>query len=217
MKKKVLVIILNLLVITWLIILQSTKVSATLGNAESIVYSSDNFDGEKNYAVSLKKIMENSGKNALIFERPKSVYGINSILSNSDCTYISAKGLTDGSIITLDKNYVYYRPDDVIKGMSGNLAFLSVCYGAKTDKVSGENLCTTLMNCGYRAVIGYESQIGVEEARAFEKEFFNNWMIDKKTLTNAFCSAKDYTSSRYGSNNPVSTSVRYFGNGALKH
>ena len=53
MKRKILVISLNLLVIAWLIILQSTKVSATLGNIESLVYSDDEFDGDKNFATSL--------------------------------------------------------------------------------------------------------------------------------------------------------------------
>ena len=89
MKRKILVISLNLLVIAWLIILQSTKVSATLGNIESLVYSDDEFDGDKNFATSLKSTFTTGGLKASLWTRPTSEYGINSILSNSDCTYIS--------------------------------------------------------------------------------------------------------------------------------
>lgn len=216
-KKKIPVIVLNILVIAWLIILQSTKVSATLGNIESLVYSDDEFDDDKSFATSLKSTFATGGLKASLWTRPASEYGINSIMSNSDCTYISAQGSSDGSVIELKKNSVYYRPDNVVKGMNGNLVFLSVCYGAKTDSSSGANLCSTIVNRGYRAAIGYKAEVGVEECRAFEKEFFYNWVVEKKYLLPAFTTARDYVSSRYGSSNAVVTSAAYFGNGALKH
>ena len=208
MKRKKLVILLNILVIAWLIILQSTKVS--------LVYSDDEFDGDKSFATRLQNIFTTGGLKASLQTRPASAYGINSIMSNSDCTYISAQGSSDGSVIELKKNSVYYTPDNVAKGMNGNLVFLSVCYGAKTNS-SGANLCSTIVKRGYRAAIGYKTEVGVEECRTFEKEFFYNWIVEKKYLLPAFSTARDYVSSRYGSSNAVVTSVTYFGNGSLKH
>lgn len=217
MKRQKIVIVLNLLVIAWLIILQTTKAPDTLENVDAVVYSADFFQDEKNYAATLTNIMTDGGIKASLYERPTSVYGLNAILSNSDCTYISSMGQPDGSIIELKQYSVYYRPDDVTKDMNGNLVFLSVCYGAKTNKVSGMNLCSTLVSKGYRAAIGYKGKVGVGECREFEKDFFYNWVVEKKCIINAFTAARDYVSSKYGSNNPVPATAAFFGNVSLKH
>ncbi len=217
MKKKILVMTLNIVVIAWIVLLQSTNVSATMGNIESLVYSDDEFDGDKNFATSLKSTFATGGLKASLWTRPTSKYGINSILSNSDCTYISAQGSSDGSVIKLKNNAAYYTPDDVAKDMNGNLVFLSVCYGAKTNKVFGMNLCSTLVSKGYRAAIGYKGKVGVGECREFEKDFLYNWVVEKKCIINAFTTARDYVSSKYGSSNPVPATAAFFGNGSLKH
>lgn len=43
MKKKVLVMTLNIVMIAWIVLLQSTNVSATMGNIDSVIYSDDFF------------------------------------------------------------------------------------------------------------------------------------------------------------------------------
>lgn len=47
MKRQKIVIVLNLLVIAWLIILQTTKAPDTLENVDAVVYSADFFQDEK--------------------------------------------------------------------------------------------------------------------------------------------------------------------------
>lgn len=89
MKKKILVMTLNIVVIAWIVLLQSTNVSATMGNIDSVIYSDDFFRGDKNFANEIKSCFEGRGNKTGLNSRPTSAYGINAILTNSDCTYLS--------------------------------------------------------------------------------------------------------------------------------
>lgn len=64
MKKKILIIIVNIVVIIWLSLLYRSDVSATIGNTESFVYSNDYFSGDYYHVLELEQYFssKNQGK-----------------------------------------------------------------------------------------------------------------------------------------------------------
>lgn len=162
--------------------------------------------------------MKNYGTNS--FVRPTSVYGLSSILSNSDCTYISTHGHTSGSKLVLDMTTnpnIYYTALNVPTQMNCNLAFISACYSAKTNTDTNTNLCSKLVSCGYKTVIGYKTEVNVVASRELEDVFYKNWITYKKPASAALSTAREYVSSIYGSNSEAVTSVTLYGNSGLMH
>ncbi len=218
MRKKILIATLNIIVIMWISILSCSNVSATIGNTETFVYSNDFFSGDYYHLLEMGGYFTNEGKSVNYIARPKLAYGLNSILTNSDCTHISTHGMSAGSKLVLDNDpYVYYMPSNVPTQMNCNLAFISACYGAKTNTSTNTNLCSTLVSRGYKTVIGYKEEVGVQSSRVLEDTFYKNWITYGKPASAALSTARSYASSVYGSNDEAVTSVTLYGNGGLVH
>lgn len=221
MKKKILIITLNIVMIAWIVILQSTNVSATIGNIDTYIYSEDFFNGDMDFGSEIKTCFEGRGNKMTLSKRPGSAYGINTIITNSDCTYLSSHGHSKGGQFWLSYNngtgaVKYYTLSDVPNNFSSKLLYLNVCCGAlKTS--SGDSLCSRFESGGFKTVIGYTKEIEVTSARVLEENFFKQWITYRKPASTALTAAKEYTSSIYGSSDLAVSSVKLFGNGSLVH
>lgn len=221
MKKKILVMTLNIVGIAWIVLLQSTNVSATMGNIDSVIYSDDFFRGDKDFANEIKSCFEGRGNKMGLNSRPTSAYGINAILTNSDCTYLSSHGYSRGGKFWLSYNngngaVTYYTLSDVPKNFTSKLLYLNVCCGALTTS-SGTSLASKFVSGGFKTAIGYTKEIEVTSARVLEENFFKQWVTYRKPASTALSAAKEYTASVYGSKDLAVTSVKLFGNGGLVH
>lgn len=200
------------LLFSFIFLFQTINVKATIGNVSIFVYSDDYFSGDKAFVNKLSLFFRASGHSILLENRPKAVYGMQQYLKNSESIYISCHGIEEGSVMILDivnsSNMTYFRSFDVPGGMDCKFAYISVCYGAKSNTVTGKNLCSTLISNGYKAAVGYNTSVKVSESRIYEETFYK-YLARGKSVYEARLATEEELGDKYSK---IISSAQYFGN-----
>ena len=92
--------------------------------------------------------------------------------------------------------------------MDCKFAYISVCYGAKSNTVTGKNLCSTLISNGYKAAVGYNTSVKVSESRVYEETFYK-YLARGKTVHEARVATENELGGEYSD---IISSAQYFGN-----
>lgn len=165
-----------LILLLFIFILQTTSVGATMGNKGVFLYSGDYFSDDRIFVDKLSMYFRLSGHSTLTENRPKVIYGMQQHMKNSESLYISCHGRHEGSVMVLDTGSssvsAVFGAADVPIGMDCKLVYLSVCYGSKSNISTGKNLCGTFINNGYKAAVGYDKSVSVENSRIYEEAFY---------------------------------------------
>ncbi len=165
-----------LILLLFIFILQTTSVGATMGNKGVFLYSGDYFSDDRIFVDKLSMYFRLSGHSTLTENRPKVIYGMQQHMKNSEPLYISCHGRHEGIVMVLDTGSssvgAVFGAADVPIGMDCKLVYLSVCYGSKSNISTGKNLCGTFISNGYKAAVGYDKSVSVENSRIYEEAFY---------------------------------------------
>lgn len=179
---------------SFFLLLPTVQVGATIGNTTTFLYSEDFFTGDKNVITSYYQKFVSNSKPARLSARSTSVYALQQELKKSESVFISSHGTDIGSVIVLnvtDSAVLLFNCSDVPKNMDGKLAYLSVCYSAKNNAATGQNLCNTLVKNGYSAAVGYNTAVSSSKSRTYEKIVINR-LLEGDTIYDALMYAKNH-------------------------
>lgn len=183
-----------LFIISFFILLPTVQVTATIGNTTTFLYSEDFFTGDKNIITSYYQKFISRNMPARLSSRPTSIYALQQELKNSESVFISSHGTDIGSVIVLNvtgSSTLLFDCSDIPKNMDGKLVYLSICYGAKNNAATGQNLCNTLVKNGYSTVIGYNTAVSSSKSRTYEKIVINR-LLEGDTIYDALMYAKNH-------------------------
>lgn len=208
-----------ILIMLFFLFLPSVKVAATLGNTTTFLYSEDFFTGDKNIITSYYQKFVSRAKPARLSSRPVSIYALQQELKNSESVFISSHGTEIGSAIVLNvsgSSTLLFNCSDVPKNMDGKLAYLSVCYSAKNNAATGQNLCNALVKNGYSTAVGYYTAVLSSTSRVYENIVIDS-LMEGDTIYDALIYARDHLQGIYGSKyNDVISAERTYGDLNLK-
>lgn len=208
-----------LIIILFLLFLPAVRISATIGNTTTFIYSEDFFAGDKNTISSYSQKFVSHGKASRLSSRPTSIYAMQQELKNSESVFISSHGTEIGSVIVLNvsgSSTLLFNCSDVPKNMDGKLAYLSVCYSAKNNAATGQNLCSALVKNGYSTAVGYYTAVLSSTSRVYENIVIDN-LMEGDTIYDALIYARNHLQSIYGSKyNDVISAERTYGDLNLK-
>lgn len=191
--KKVLIIILS-----FILLFPAVRVDATIGNVNSFIRSDDLFPGDEVFVSGHCSTLSSQGYPTILLDRPTMVYGLQQHLKYSESIFISCHG-RPGELVLLSGSTLssaVFRPTDVPADMECRIAYLSACYSACKNEKTGKNLCSTLIDNGYQAVIGYTSDVDIRSSRIFEEAFYY-YLSDGASVNRAVELAKKFMSKRY--------------------
>lgn len=208
-----------IIVVIAVLLIPAVRADATMGNINSFIYSSDYFNSKYSKVNYIAQCFRDKGISAVMTERPKSVYGLQQYFKNSESVYISTHGIADGSVLVLDENDIsptlIFNASDVPKSMECKLAYLSVCYSARTNISTRKNLCSTLISNGYKVVVGYTESVSNTVSKEFEREFYSR-LSKGESVYSSLVGAKNYIRDNYNNfYDRFLNSVGAFGNQGL--
>ncbi|MCM1307532.1 MAG: hypothetical protein NC223_02915 [Butyrivibrio sp.] len=163
------------LLLAFALLLPTVKVTATPGNVFVFLHSEDFFPGNQKWVDSFRKCIKSYSTDTRLEARPTVVYGMQQHLKNCGSLYICCHGDDEGSVLLIDivgTEFILFQISDVPKNMDCGLAYLGACRSAQNNTKTGKNLCSTLVSNGYKAVIGYSSDVNHYLAMEFEENFF---------------------------------------------
>lgn len=202
-----------LVVMSFFLLFPITRVNATIGNVTTFIYSEDFFPGDKNTITTYYQKFLSRGKPSRLASRSTGIYAMKQELINSESVFISSHGTEIGSVIVLDNtgsSMLLFNCSDVPKNMDGKLAYISVCYSAKNNAATGENLCNTLVKNGYATAIGYKTAVSAPLSRVYENIVIDR-LLEGDTVHDALMYARDYLMERSSTDykNIISSCVVY--------
>lgn len=204
---------------SFFLLLLTVQVAATIGNTTTFLYSEDFFTGDKNVITSYYQKFVSRCKPARLSSRPTSIYALQQELKNSESVFISSHGTDIGSVIVLNvtgSSTLLFNCSDVPKNMDGKLAYLSVCYSAKNNAATGQNLCNTLVKNGYSTAVGYNIAVLSSTSRVYENIVFD-YLLEGDTVYYSLIHARNHLQGVYGSKyNDVISAERTYGDLNLK-
>lgn len=169
--RKVLVIILS-----FILLFPAVRVDATMGNVNSFIHSEDCFEGDRDFVDGHRSTFQSKGYSAILLDRPTVIYGLQQHLKNSESVFISCHGDENGGELVLipgsSLSSSVFKPADVPVNMECKLAYLSACKSACKNTATGKNLCSTLINNGYKAAMGYTDNVDIWYSRIYEEVFY---------------------------------------------
>ena len=183
-----------------------------------VLYSNDYFTGDSSHANNIAYYFASNSHSVNVSSRPTIIYGMNANLQYAGTVFISTHGMSQGSTLVLD-NTVFFTEADLISSVGAEFIFYSACYSAKTNTVTGNNLCsksiTNGASPGASAVIGYSNTVNVAKSRFYEIKFYERALSYSENVYTAYVKAKALFAAQYNTTDNVYTSVSMFGNGGL--
>ena len=165
-----------ILLLAFVLLLPAVRVNATMGNVFVFLHSEDFFAGNNKTVGLYYRDFVNKGHGAMLAARPTAVYGMQEYLKNAEALFVCCHGKNEGSILLVDivgTKEILFRTSDVPKSMDCKLAYIGACRSAQNNTETGKNLCGTLVSNGYKAVIGYNTDVVHVFAIQYEESFFD--------------------------------------------